>query len=418
MRILFVNDKFPPERTVVGRIIYELAQFLKDLGHEIFIFTTNPEVGLSKIESYEFDGLKIFKTGRLPDEKIMKRSWRILYNPGLTRIFLNVLSETKADIVHFHNIHQYLGYPLFKCAKQNTRAVFLTTHDVQLFHYGKLIEFINPRDFSCPGIFNYKISWPRQILRFRKRFIPFRRSIIRYYLKYIDKIFAVSGALKDALAQNGIKNVEIIHNGINVSDWEASEQIVNDFKNRCNLSGKKIILFGGRIDKLKGGEQIIRAMSKVSKKIPEAVLMVLGERSGYVQTMLELAKKYTVEKNIINTGWLSGDFLKAAFYASDVVIMSSICLDTFGMVNVEAMACKKPVVATCFGGSREVVLDGETGYIVNPFDIEEMAGKIVYLLNNPDIAKKLGEAGYERVKKEFNLEKMVNNYLSWYNENL
>ena len=146
--------------------------------------------------------------------------------------------------------------------------------------------------------------------------------------------------------------------------------------------------------------------------------MVLGERSGYVQTMLELAKKYTIEKNIINTGWLSGDFLKAAFYASDVVIMPSICLDTFGMVNVEAMACKKPVVATCFGGSREVVLDGETGYIVNPFNIEEMAGKIVYLLNNPDIAKKLGEAGYERVKKEFNLEKMVNSYLSWYNENL
>jgi len=78
------------------------------------------------------------------------------------------------------------------------------------------------------------------------------------------------------------------------------------------------------------------------------------------------------------------------------------------------MACRKPVIATYFGGSREAVKDGETGYIVNPFNIEELAEKIIYLLKNPEIAEKFGEAGYERVKEKFSLEKMMQNYLRWY----
>ena len=78
------------------------------------------------------------------------------------------------------------------------------------------------------------------------------------------------------------------------------------------------------------------------------------------------------------------------------------------------MACKKPVIATCFGGSREAVIDGETGYIVNPFNIDKLADKIIYLLKNSEVARKFGEAGYERVKKEFSSEKMIGDYLNWY----
>ena len=78
------------------------------------------------------------------------------------------------------------------------------------------------------------------------------------------------------------------------------------------------------------------------------------------------------------------------------------------------MACKKPVVATCFGGSRESVVDSETGFIVNPFDTETLADRIVDLLENPEKAKIFGEAGYARVKAEFGLNRMIDNYLIWY----
>jgi len=412
MKILFVNDKFLPEKTIVGRIIYENAIVLKKLGYKIFILTTAEGLGLLEIKEENFNGFTIFKTGRLPDGIL--RYYPVLYSYRLNKLFSKLLDEVKPGIVHFHNVHQNLNFSLFKCAKRYTDEVFLTAHDVQLFHYGKLIEFVNPRDFSCPKIFNYKISWLRQILRFRKRFIPIRRLVIRHYLKYIDKIFAVSGALKDALAQNGIKNVEVIHNGINADEWMVGTNLVNDFKDKYNLSGKKIILFGGRLAEFKGGKQIILAMFEVIKEVENATLVVMGHRDGYANSIMDMAVQKGLGQNIVFTGWLSGDDLKAAFHAADIVTTPSVCFDSFPTINLEAMACKKPVIATCFGGSKEVVLDGQTGYIVNPYNTNELAEKIIDLLVNPEKAEAFGLAGYERVKNEFSLERQVKKTMEWY----
>jgi glycosyltransferase involved in cell wall biosynthesis len=78
------------------------------------------------------------------------------------------------------------------------------------------------------------------------------------------------------------------------------------------------------------------------------------------------------------------------------------------------MACKKPVIATCFGGSKEVVLDGQTGYILNPYNTKLMAEKIIDLIKNPAKARTFGQAGYERVKNEFSLEKQAKRTMEWY----
>lgn len=108
--------------------------------------------------------------------------------------------------------------------------------------------------------------------------------------------------------------------------------------------------------------------------------------------------------------------MRIVYNASDVVVVPSLYLDPFPTVNLEAMACKKPVVGTCFGGTPEIVRDGITGYIVNPLNVENMAEKIVDLLKNSEKAKKFGQAGYERVKSQFSLDKQVLETLRWYQE--
>ena len=155
-------------------------------------------------------------------------------------------------------------------------------------------------------------------------------------------------------------------------------------------------------------------MKNVVKAEPDAILLLAGRIDGEMKEILDFAAGLGIDKNIITAGWLSGEELKAAYHAADAVAVPSICFDSFPTMILEAMACKKPVIATSFGGSREMVLDGETGYIVNPFDTENMAGKIADLLRNPEKALTFGEAGYERVKNEFNLEKTTNNYLDWF----
>ena len=80
------------------------------------------------------------------------------------------------------------------------------------------------------------------------------------------------------------------------------------------------------------------------------------------------------------------------------------------MVNLEAMVVKKPVIATCFGGAKEVVVNNETGFVVNPYDIETFSCKITSLLENPVLSKKMGESGFERVKNMFTVKNQVRNF--------
>jgi len=421
MKILIVNDKFLPEPTTVGRIIYNVSRILLEKGQNPAIFTTfsnKQKVCLAKPYLEEFDGINIYKIPKTSESGFF-RFYLTLFNPFVARAFKKVVSDIKPDVIHFHNIHQYLCFPLIKIAKKSGAKVFLTAHDVMPFHYGKLIEFINSNDLSCPNEFNYKISPWRQIKRFKKRYNPFRSIIIRHYLKCADKIFAVSNALKDALTQNGINNVEVIYNGIDIGEWQIDRGRIQEFREKHNLANKKVVLFGGRLSELKGGRQAVLAIEKVVKEIPNAALLVMGEINNYAKEMLKIAEKLGIKNNnIIFTGWLSGDELKSAYWSSDAAITPSICFDSFPTIILEALACGKPVVATCFGGAREIVIDGETGYVVNPFNTELMAEKIIDLLMNEEKAREFGLAGYQRVKENFSLEKQAEETLAWYYNNL
>jgi glycosyltransferase involved in cell wall biosynthesis len=239
-------------------------------------------------------------------------------------------------------------------------------------------------------------------------------------LKYVNKIFSVSNTLKELLEINNIKNVETIYNGINVSDWEIDPKSVEAFKKKYNIQNKKIILFGGRLSGAKGGDELLEAVSLIKKDINNIALIVIGKTNTfyvrqYVEKMKNLIKKFGIEENVIFTGWLDGDELRAAYHSMDVFLLPSIWFETFGMGNLEAMVCKKPVISTYFGGPEEVVgTSPQTGYLVNPNNVELMAKKILDLLRNPEKAKNFGEAGYSRAKEHFSLDKQAEETLRWY----
>ncbi len=316
--------------------------------------------------------------------------WRAyfgLYNPWIVGRVKKLIKKINPDVVHAHNIHSYLSYGCLKIAKQAKKPVFLTARDAMSFNFGKLATRSYLEKFDC------RTSWLDHLKQAQKRYNPFRNIIIKKYLGYVDQIFAVSQALKEALEQNGIKNVQVSHTGIDVGDWQIDPEKIEQFKKKYNLLGKKVIFFGGRISGLKGLSETNQAMIKVKEVMPEAVLLVAGTRG---------------------VGWLSGDELKAAYWAADIVVVPSVYLDPFPRSNLEAMACQKPVVATIFGGSPEIVQDGVTGFVLNPFNVELMAEKIIDLLKNSEKARQFGRAGYERLKKHFTLDSQVSQTISWY----
>ena len=168
-------------------------------------------------------------------------------------------------------------------------------------------------------------------------------------------------------------------------------------------------MFVGKLSRAKGGPQIIAAMKIVKQKIPDAKLLVVGQKP-VDPAILQLEKDGLIEFS----GYLSGQAMVKAYYSSSLVVFPSVCLDTFGMVVLEAMACKKPVVGTCFGGAPEIIADGKTGWVVNPLDIPLLAEKIINLLVNEKQAKTFGEQGFKRVGQLFSLQSQVAKTLSWY----
>ena len=197
----------------------------------------------------------------------------------------------------------------------------------------------------------------------------------------------------------------VIHNGIDVNAQEVDLGAVLNFKKINNLENKKIILFGGRISEDKGINQAMESLQLILKEVPDALLLIAGsDGSGINKTTLPI--KFM--------GWLGQEDMKIAIAASDVVLVPSICFDTFGMIVLEAMAARKPVVATCFGGTPEIVIGGETGHIVNPYDIETTTDKIADLLKNTGEAESFGRKGYERAKNDFSLKQQAEKYLELY----
>jgi len=403
MKILFLTDGFPPNNFGgSGIVACNLAKQLKELGHEIYIITTvQKKIQVKKIE---FDGLNIHQIYSNYHERW--RAWLSLCNPQTVLKVKNIIKQVKPDIIHAHNIHQHISYCCLKIARKYAKGVFLTAHDVMLFNYGKLM----PKD----GNDIYRVSAWDQVKEAKKRYNPFRGIIIRHYLKYTDKIFAVSNSLNKSLEINGIKNVETIYNGVNVNNWESDLEKIRNFKKKYNLVNKKIIFFGGRLSKEKGGYQILKAVALIKKETKNIVLLVIGKKSQYVEKMNKLVKNLDIEKNVIFTGWLKQDELKVAYHSADVCVFPSLCFETFGMTNLEAMACKKPVISSYFGGPKEVIVNRKTGYLINSNDKQALAKKVINLLKNSKKAEQFGQAGYKRAKEYFSLDNQVEKTLKWY----
>jgi spore coat protein SA len=107
--------------------------------------------------------------------------------------------------------------------------------------------------------------------------------------------------------------------------------------------------------------------------------------------------------------------IHAWFEAADIVLVPSIGNEAFGLVNVEAMACGVPVIATNIGGMPEVIEHEKTGYLINTQNIEaELSHYVIDLLNNPERIKKFGLNCLDRVNENFTWEKSASRLLRLY----
>lgn len=410
MRVLFLNDLSDPRIGSSVRQMYQHAERLRELGHEARIATATQD--RAEVGESEILGTPVHKLWS--DYPVRWRAWVALDNPRVRAPLRRLLADFRPDVVHSHLVHTHLGYASLTAAREAGAGVVFTAHDVMTFCYQKLTCFHGGAEHGG-ALRDYRAYLAKCIPCQRLRLRPGRNRRIRRVLERdVHRLTVVSDELGVVLRANGIRVDRTVHNAIRPQPQLPPPERVRAFRERHGLGARPVLAIGGRLHEQKGVAQLLAMLARLAPEFPDLRLLVLGRREIYDQEFAATARELGVDGMVVPTGWLDGDELQDAYAASDVFVTPSICFDTFGLVNLEAMEHAKPVVATAFGGSPEVVVDGESGFIANPFDVESFSERIARLLRDPALAQRMGAAGRDRMERLFTIDRLTDDFLDEY----
>ena len=215
-----------------------------------------------------------------------------------------------------------------------------------------------------------------------------------------DKIIAVSEFTKDILVNKYYipsHKISVITNGVDISRFPRCED-VSAVRSKYQSSNGHLVVSVGRLVERKGFDKLIEAWPLVLDVLPDSKLVIVGdgELSHSIKTTIDSDKR--LSQSVTMTGRLSDQGMGNALQASDLFIMPNRTMpdgDTegFGMVFLEASACGLPVIAGRAGGAVEAVRDGDTGLLVDGYNVNEIVGSIVKLLKDDKLAQQMAAAG-------------------------
>ncbi len=416
MRILLANDLYG--RSSAAGVAVRIAEGLAARGHEVgFLSTTQDKAAQGAPARIFREGGVEVRVEPSPAYPLRFRAWRSLDNAPGVAAMERAVAAFRPDVVHVHNLHIHLSYAALAAARRGGARVVLHIHDIMPVCHQKMFchldERLRPGD---PVV--YRNGPVKCALCVRGRYNPFRNRTIRKVLaRDVDRLVAVSDEMGAALAQNGIGPCTTIWNGLPAGAGDVDESVVAALRQRLHLENRPVILYGGRLDRLKGGLELLRALALVRRHLPSAVLLTVGESlPGFHEEMTGLAARLGIADGLLATGWLAGDELRAAYRVADVVATPSLCFESFGLINLEAMAAGRPVVASMWGGPADVVVDGVTGFLVNPVQVDSLANRLLQLLQDPELSRRFGEAGRRRAQEVFGMEAAIDSSLSVYRQ--
>ena len=241
--------------------------------------------------------------------------------------------------------------------------------------------------------------------------IPIKNTFInRFFFKtIISDVLTNSQETKSTINQNNSnifpKNrISVIYNGIDIEKFNSTK--INKIYN----SQKDEIVIGniGRIENQKAQYKLIELAYKLKNKKIKFKIIIGGEGSLLPQ-LKKMAHSLKVENNVIFTGFV---YDAKSFYESIDVFVLTSKWEGFGYVIAEAMICKKPVIAFNISSNPELIDNNSTGYLIKPFDVDELSQKIEELYHNSTLLKVLGTNGYNRATSLFSIDKTINDVLS------
>lgn len=363
MKMLFITEKFPPSEGGSRIYYYNLCANYKERDVVVLTKKVDGDEEFDKSEK-----MKIIRKGRpLPNWKYYQLP-RILA-PLLWAIYLTF--KERIDVIH--------------CGD---------------FFPAGAIGLILKKLFGKPYVYYVHGEGYTWFNKFR-----FQPKIRKVILRNASRIVAACSYAEEGVKRDldgGLEKVFKITPGVDYQkfnpDWRD-----NDLVRELGLENKKVILTVGRLIERKGHDMVINAMPKILAEIPNAVYLVVG-RGPYEEKLRQMSSELHVEDKIKFLGFVPNKKIPSLYSICDVFVMVNRETvqdgpEGFGMVFAEASAAGKPVIGGKSGGTEDSIVDGVTGYRVDPHNIEDVAKSIIKVLKDTELRETLGRNGREWVIK-------------------
>ncbi len=369
LHVCLVMEWHPSSVGGVQSHVRGLALWLSRRGFRVSVVSRR--VGLTDLRLQESEGYYVVNS-LLPFEAI--------FVPPDPRDIEDVISKLKPDVVHSHHIFTLTPLLALKVASDLGIPRVATNHTIFLAH-------------------DFRMFWSIASL-----ILP-----TRYYLQYAQAIISVSRAA-DTFVES-----------IMGSDLRARRFIVPNAVDTLRIRPPErepednIILFVGRLVYRKGLHVLVKALQRIKGR--DFKLYVVG--GGYMEIPARmLAKAYGVEDKVEFLGVVPEDVKIELYRRAKIVVVPSILNESFGIVALEAMAAGRPVIASRVGGLEDVVVNGETGILVEPGSEEQLAEAIELLLGDEPYRRRLGANARRVVEERYSWDVVLDRIVDVYNYTL
>jgi glycogen synthase len=299
-------------------------------------------------------------------------------------------TQIDADIVHCHTWYSHFGGILAKI--NYGLPLVITVHSLEPLRPWKREQLAGGYDFSV---------W-----------------LEKTALEMADAVIAVSGGTKadvERLFKVHPDRLHVIYNGIDLEEYRKTDSTAALIKYGID-PGKPFLLFVGRITRQKGIIHLVRAIEYMEPGFQIVLCAGAPDTPEIGAEMKDAVEKMqTTRPGIIWIAEMVDKKTVRELYSHAAVFCCPSIYEPFGIINLEAMACETAVVATAVGGIKEVVSDGETGFLVpidqmeeSPFEPRDpdkfarsLAARVNQLITNPELCEKFGRAGRKRAEEKF-----------------
>jgi phosphatidylinositol alpha-1,6-mannosyltransferase len=377
-RILIYSHEFPPFGSGAGSYCYGIAKGLAKLNQKVTILTTRYfDKNIRYHESYPF---KVIQVPRIEGTK--ERFLSLLY-------FLCLLFRDKPH--HILIVEKW------------AQEVASLVHLIVPFSYYLTVH-------GSEVLTNIE----RKKGRYKSRLLAW---ILKRFYDKAKKIITVSNYTKELLLQAGISDnkIAVIPNGIDIERFSKPSNS-NRLRHKLRLNEEdKIILTLTVLKPRKGQDMVIKALPYVVKKLSNVKYLIAGFGEDK-KRLQNLVTKNGLERHVIFTGFIPDEEILDYYDLCNVFVMLSRQegprVEGFGIPFIEANARGKPVIGGRHGGVTEVVIDGVTGLIVDPYNPEEIANAIIKILTDHELAQKIGQYGRDRCLSFYNCEDIAQRTLN------